>query len=67
MSKIFVSYRSDDCQAIALRIVESLRLSFGQDAISKDIEIPPLGVNIRKHVAASVNPCDVLLVVIGKN
>jgi hypothetical protein len=65
MAKIFISYRRQDSAAMAGRIYDRLQAHFGNDAVFMDIDNIPFGVNFRKHIAAAVSQCDVVLAVIG--
>ncbi|OQA32944.1 MAG: Serine/threonine-protein kinase pkn1 [Betaproteobacteria bacterium ADurb.Bin341] len=67
MTKIFVSYRRDESQEIAGRIARRLQERLGPGSILCDAGEPPLGVNIRKHFAERIGPCDVLLAIMGKH
>jgi hypothetical protein len=63
---IFVSYRRMDSSDVAGRIYDRLVGHFGQDAVFKDVDSIPLGVDFREHLSNSVGQCDVLLAVIGR-
>ena len=64
---IFISYRRDDSIAVSGRIYDRLALTFGADAIFKDVDNIPLGVNFRKYIDQEVSRCQVLLAIIGQN
>jgi hypothetical protein len=66
MAKIFLSYRRDDSAAAAGRIYDHLHAQFGPDAVFRDIDNIPFGVDFREHIDAAVSQCDVVLVVIGR-
>ena len=67
MAKIFISYRRDDSAAAAGRICDHLHAHFGPDAVFRDIDNIPFGVDFREHIDAAVSQCDVVLVVIGRH
>jgi serine/threonine protein kinase len=62
---IFISYRRKDSSAETGRIYDRLIGAFGREAIFKDVDSIPLGVNFKKHLDSIVAKCDVELVVIG--
>jgi len=66
MEKVFISYRRDDSADIAGRIYDRLADHFGRDAIFKDVDSIPLGVDFKKYLEGVVSQCVVELVVIGK-
>lgn len=66
-TSIFISYRRSDSSDVTGRIYDRLVQAFGKDCIFKDVDSVPLGVDFRKHLAASVGQCQVLLAVIGKS
>ena len=63
---IFVSYRRDDSGDVTGRIYDRLTQHFGKEAVFKDVDSIPLGVDYRKHLGDSVGQCDVLLAVLGR-
>jgi hypothetical protein len=62
---IFLSYRREDTPAITGRIYDRLVQRFGREAIFKDVDSIPLGVNFRQHIDSIIAECSVVLVVIG--
>ncbi|MEP7285741.1 MAG: SUMF1/EgtB/PvdO family nonheme iron enzyme [Chloroflexota bacterium] len=66
MTKIFISYRRDDSADVAGRIYDRLVAKFGKDAVFKDVDSIPFGVNFKKHLEGVVQQCAVELVIIGK-
>jgi hypothetical protein len=64
-NQIFISYRREDSAAITGRIYDRLVQQFGREAIFKDVDSMPLGVNYRKRLDVIVSECAVVLVVIG--
>lgn len=63
--RVFVSYRRDDSGHVTDRICDRLAMAIGKEAIFKDIDNIPLGVNFREFLQDRVEKCDVLLAVIG--
>lgn len=63
--RIFISYRREDNAGVTGRIYDRLVQEFGGQAIFKDIDSIPLGVNFKHHIDAIVKECDVALVIIG--
>jgi ribosomal protein L7/L12 len=66
MSRIFISYRRDDSADVSGRIYDRLAAKYGKDAIFKDVDSIPFGVNFKTHLESVVQQCTVQLVVIGK-
>jgi hypothetical protein len=62
---IFISYRRDDSPDVTGRIYDRLVQHYGRDAIFKDVDSIPYGVDFRKHLHEMVGKCDVVLAVIG--
>ena len=65
--KIFISYRRSDSNNITGRIYDRLAQHFGREAIFKDVDSIPLGVDFRQHLHSAVGECEILLVIIGKS
>lgn len=63
---IFISYRRDDSQSITDRIYDRLKLAFGSDAIFKDVDSIPAGMDFRKVIDKALQQSQVMLVVIGR-
>jgi hypothetical protein len=64
--RLFVSYRREDSADVTGRICDALEREFGSDAIFRDVDSIPLGVDFRTHLGAAIQRCDVVLAVIGK-
>lgn len=62
---IFISYRRKDSPDVCGRIYDRLVQKFGKQAIFKDVDSIPLGVDFRVHLDNKVAECKVLLAVIG--
>jgi formylglycine-generating enzyme required for sulfatase activity len=67
MSKILISYRREDSADVAGRIYDRLIQQFGQEAVFKDVDSIPLGVDFRIYLDEQVAKCDVFLAVIGRD
>jgi hypothetical protein len=67
MSKILISYRREDSADVAGRIYDRLIQQFGQEAVFKDVDSIPFGVDFRIHLDAQVAKCEVFLAVIGRD
>ncbi|ASC69523.1 hypothetical protein XM38_004500 [Halomicronema hongdechloris C2206] len=67
MPKIFISYRRSDSEDVAGRIYDRLVAHFGHDAIFKDVDDIPFGVDFRDYLNTSLDQCQVVLAVIGKS
>ena len=64
-ASIFVSYRRADSAATCGRIYDRLADRFGRDAVFKDVDSIPAGVDFRTHVSNILDQCALQLVVIG--
>jgi len=64
---IFVSYRREDNPHITGRIYDRLVTRFGGNAVFKDVDSIPIGVDFREHLRKQLGRCAVLVAVIGKN
>lgn len=64
-NRIVISYRREDCPGTTGRIYDRLIRAFGQEAVFKDVDAIPLGVNFKEYLDSVISECDVLLVVIG--
>ena len=62
---IFICYRRDDSRDISGRIYDRLIQHFSKDAVFKDIDSIPFGVDFEEHVRGVLQECKVVLVVIG--
>ena len=67
MSKLLISYRREDSADVAGRIYDRLIQQFGQEAVFKDVDSIPLGVDFRIYLDEQVAKCDVFLAVIGRD
>ena len=64
-AKVFVSYRRDDSAATVGRIYDWLIARYGRDAVFKDVDSIPPGVDFRRHIADIMKQCAIQLVIIG--
>jgi len=65
MSKIVVSYRRSDSQAIAGRIVDRLIAQFGEQSVFMDVDNIPFGIDFRQHIQSALSQAEVLIAVVG--
>jgi hypothetical protein len=65
MSKIVVSYRRSDSQAIAGRIVDRLIAEFGEQSVFMDVDNIPFGIDFRQHIQSVLAQAQVLIAVVG--
>jgi TIR domain len=65
--QIFICYRRADSAWVAERIYDRLIQKFGEDAVFKDVDSIPLGVNFKQHIDSVIKQCNVVIAVIGKN
>jgi formylglycine-generating enzyme required for sulfatase activity len=63
--RIFISYRRDDSLTATGRIDDHLRREFGQDAVFRDIDSIPLGIDFVAHIERAVSDANVVLAIIG--
>ncbi len=63
----FISYRRDDSADATGRIYDRLAAYFGRDAIFKDVDNIPLGVNFYNFLTDIMQDINVVLVVIGRS
>jgi hypothetical protein len=65
MPRIAISYRREDSGVITGRIFDRLVVRYGRDAIFRDIDNIPIGVDFRAHVDQVLGASDVVLAVVG--
>jgi TIR domain len=65
MRAIFISYRRDDAEGEAGRLLSDLVKAFGQDRVFMDVAAIEPGRDFRKVIDQNVASCGVLLAVIG--
>jgi hypothetical protein len=65
MTKIVVSYRRSDSQAIAGRIVDRLIAQFGEHSVFMDVDNIPFGIDFRQHIQSVLSQAEVLIAVVG--
>ncbi|MDX2253137.1 MAG: SUMF1/EgtB/PvdO family nonheme iron enzyme [Nitrospira sp.] len=66
MSKILISYRREDSAYVTGHIYDRLVRQFGREAVFKDVDSIPLGVDFRIYLDEQVAKCEVFLAVIGR-
>jgi hypothetical protein len=62
---IFISYRRSDSADIVGRIYDRLVQEFGRDAIFKDVDSIPLGIDFKGYLDRTLSECNLLLAIIG--
>jgi exosome complex RNA-binding protein Rrp4 len=62
---VFISYRREDSREITGRICDRLNNEFGKQAIFRDVDSIPAGVDFRKHISKSIEQCSMLVAIIG--
>jgi hypothetical protein len=65
MPRITISYRRDDSLDITGRIFDRLAAHFGREAVFRDIDNIPLGVDFRRHIDGVLGESDIILAIIG--
>lgn len=63
----FISYRRDDSTDMTGRIYDRLTSTFGKQAVFKDVDSIPLGVNFAEHISSTIQNCHVVIAVIGND
>jgi hypothetical protein len=63
--RVFLCYRRADSSDVTGRIYDRLIAAFGSDAVFKDVDDIPLGVDFRSHIHAALSQTNVFLVIIG--
>jgi hypothetical protein len=65
MARITISYRREDSGLIVGRIFDRLVARYGRDAIFRDIDDVPFGVDFRTHIDQVIEASDVVLAIVG--
>ncbi|HML09917.1 MAG TPA: peptidoglycan-binding protein [Stellaceae bacterium] len=65
MPRITISYRRDDSGVITGRIFDRLAAHYGREAVFRDIDNIPPGVDFRQHIAKVLDESDILLAIVG--
>jgi hypothetical protein len=65
MPKITISYRRADSEAMTGRIFDRLTANYGRDAIFRDIDNIPAGIDFRQHINETLLKTGVLLAIVG--
>ena len=66
MATIFISYRRDDTEGHAGRLLDELRKRLGPEGVFLDVEGIGAGLKFRQVIQAQLASCKVVLVLIGK-
>lgn len=64
-NSIFICYRRKDSSDIAGRIYDRFVQRFGENAVFKDVDTVPLGVDFRIYIDRIIKECAFVLVIIG--
>ena len=64
-NQIFICYRRNDSAWVAGRLYDRLVQCFGKEAIFKDVDSIPPGLNFKHHIDSVIKQCAVVLVLIG--
>ena len=65
MPKIAISYRRADSEAMTGRIFDRLIAHYGKEAIFRDIDDIPPGIDFRLHINQTLLKTQILLVIVG--
>src|ERR1700724_2377909 len=65
MTKIAISYRRHDSDAITGRIFDRLVAHYGADSVFRDIDNIPPGLDFRKYIGLALESTDIVLAVVG--
>jgi TIR domain len=65
MPRITISYRRDDSLDITGRIFDRLAGHFGREAVFRDIDNIPVGVDFRRHIDRVLDESDIILAIVG--
>src|SRR6202043_3278586 len=65
MPKISISYRRADSEAMTGRIFDRLISHYGKEAIFRDIDDIPPGIDFRVHINETLRKTNILLAIIG--
>jgi len=65
MTRVFISYRRDDCAGHAGRLYDHLVERFGDDAVFMDIDAIEPGVDFGERIEKAIGLCSVLIALIG--
>jgi hypothetical protein len=65
MPRITISYRRDDSLDITGRIFDRLAGHFGREAVFRDIDSVPPGVDFRRHIDRVLDESDIILAIVG--
>ena len=63
--RITISYRREDSGIITGRIFDRLANHYGKNAVFRDIDNIPAGVDFREHIGETLSQSDVVLAIVG--
>ena len=62
---IFLSYRREDSRTITGRICDRLTSHFGREAVFRDVDSIPAGIDFRSKIREMIDKADLLIAVVG--
>ena len=62
---IFLSYRREDSRTITGRICDRLTSHFGREAVFRDVDSIPAGMDFRSKIRETIDKSDLLIAVVG--
>ena len=65
MRDIFLSYRRADSSDVTGRILDRMKMRFGEARLFIDVDAIPLGTDFRAVISKNIDSCKVLLAIIG--
>jgi hypothetical protein len=65
MAKIAISYRREDSLDITGRIFDRFAAHYGRESVFRDIDSMRPGIDFRRHIKATLDASDILIVVVG--
>jgi hypothetical protein len=65
MASIFISYRRDDTEGHAGRLLDELRKRLGKDSVFMDVEGISPGLDFRQVIQTRLASCEIMLALIG--
>jgi TPR repeat protein len=65
MPRITISYRREDSGVITGRIFDRLAAHYGREAVFRDIDSIPPGVDFRDHINVVLDNSDIVLAIVG--
>ena len=65
MPRITISYRRDDSGVITGRIFDRLAAHYGREAVFRDIDNIPPGIDFARHISDILDESDIVLAIVG--